>query len=111
MASRACSCASAPACPSRWKTRNLATWLSYPDLVRLVLAALAAPDVGYGIVWGISPIRAAGGSGDDAHRIGFVPQDKAEDFADQVEPEAGDEVTRASRAALIAASATAGETE
>ncbi|POR48280.1 NAD-dependent epimerase/dehydratase family protein [Bosea psychrotolerans] len=80
--------------PQPLDTRHLATWLSYPDLVRLVLAALAAPEVGYGVVWGISANTRRWWTGDDAHRIGFVPQDNTEDFADQVEPEAGDAVTR-----------------
>ncbi|AOO81294.1 NAD-dependent epimerase/dehydratase family protein [Bosea vaviloviae] len=80
--------------PKPLETRNLATWLSYPDLVRLVLAALAAPEVGYAVVWGISANTRRWWTGDDAHRIGFAPQDNAEDFADQVAPEQGDEVTR-----------------
>jgi len=81
--------------PTPLETRNLATWLSYPDLVRLVIAALAAPEPGYAIVWGVSRNTRRWWIGDDAERIGFVPQDDAEVFADSVAPDGGDEISRA----------------
>ncbi|KFC65803.1 putative UDP-glucose 4-epimerase [Bosea sp. LC85] len=81
--------------PAPLETRNLATWLSYPDLVRLVIAALVAPEPGYAIVWGISRNTRRWWAGDDADRIGFVPQDDAEAFVGSVVSEGGDEVSRA----------------
>ena len=81
--------------PAPLETRNLATWLSYPDLIRLVVAALAAPEPGYAIVWGISRNTRRWWVGDHADRIGFAPEDDAEAFAGSVAPEGGDEVTRA----------------
>lgn len=81
--------------PKPLETRNLATWLSYPDLVRLVLAALSAPRPGYAVVWGISRNRRRWWIDDDAERIGFVPQDEAEAFAGSIQSETGDDITRA----------------
>jgi uronate dehydrogenase len=58
--------------------RELATWLSHGDAVRLVRAALTAPDVGFEIVYGVSrntrawwPLTGA---------LGYDPQDDAEAF-------------------------------
>ena len=76
--------------PEPLDTRHLATWLSYPDLNRLVSAALTAPAPGYAIVWGISRNTRSWWSGDDATRIGFRPEDDAEHFADSVAAEKGD---------------------
>jgi uronate dehydrogenase len=81
--------------PKPLEARNLATWLSYPDLVRLVLAALSAHAPGYAIVWGISRNARRWWIDDDAQRIGFAPQDEAEAFADGVQPETGDDIARA----------------
>jgi uronate dehydrogenase len=65
--------------------RALATWLSHGDAVRLVDAALTAPDVGFTAVYGASnntrrwwPLDAA------ARRIGYEPRDDAEAYADEV---------------------------
>ncbi|MET0745435.1 MAG: NAD(P)-dependent oxidoreductase [Microvirga sp.] len=76
--------------PEPLDTRHLATWLSYPDLVRLVSAALTAPAPGYAIVWGISRNARRWWDGDDARRIGYCPEDDAERFAERVAPEEGD---------------------
>jgi uronate dehydrogenase len=58
--------------------RALSTWLSYPDLVRLVLACLEAPRVDYAIIWGQSANPAGWWHADDRARIGWAPQDSAE---------------------------------
>ena len=42
--------------------RMLATWLSYDDLERLVVAALTAPVVGHSVVYGCPTTRAPGGT-------------------------------------------------
>ena len=65
-------------------TRQLSTWLSHPDLERLILAALNAEAPGCAIVWGISNNTRAWWSGDDAARIGYSPQDNAEDYAAEI---------------------------
>jgi uronate dehydrogenase len=81
--------------PEPVDTRHLATWLSYPDLVRLMIAALTVPRPNYAIVWGVSCNTRRWWIGDDAERIGYFPQDDAEDYADRVVEEAGEEVSLA----------------
>jgi len=81
--------------PEPLDARHLATWLSYGDLVRLMMAALAAPAPGYAIVWGVSRNSRRWWIGDDAARIGYVPQDDAEQFAGTVTEEVGDAVSLA----------------
>ena len=75
--------------------RHRATWLSYPDLVRLVEAAVAAPRPGHAVVWGISNNAGRWWTGDDAGRIGYHPQDDAERFAAALMPEVGDAIALA----------------
>jgi uronate dehydrogenase len=81
--------------PEPLDTRHLATWLSYGDLVRLMMAALAAPAPGYAIVWGVSRNLRRWWIGDDAERIGYFPKDDAERFAGMVTEEVGDAVSLA----------------
>jgi uronate dehydrogenase len=64
--------------------RHLATWLSPGDLVRLVDAALRAPDVGHAVVYGISDNTRAWWDQGPARSLGYVPQDDAERYADEV---------------------------
>lgn len=66
--------------------RGLYTWLSLPDLARLVAAALTAPEVGFLVAYGISnntrrwwDTRAAW------DRLGYRPHDDSEVFAPQVQ--------------------------
>lgn len=65
--------------------RALATWLSPGDCVRLVVAALTAPDVGFTVAYGISANTRAWWDLASARAIGFEPVDDAERWADQVE--------------------------
>lgn len=60
--------------------RMLATWLSYDDLERLVLAALAAPVVGHTVVYGMSDNRLTWWDNTPARHLGFRPQDSSEPF-------------------------------
>jgi uronate dehydrogenase len=63
--------------------RALHTWLSHGDCVRLVEAALTAPDVGFTIVYGVSANTRRWWPHDDAaRRIGYAPRDDAEAYAD-----------------------------
>jgi uronate dehydrogenase len=71
--------------------RELATWLSHADAVRLVRAALTAPDVGFEIVYGASdntrrwwPLTGA---------LGYAPEDDAEAYAAEI-ADAGPEYER-----------------
>lgn len=69
------------ALPAPTEERHLATWLSRPDLLRAVVAAIEAPRTGHAVVWGISNNDGRWWRGDDAARIGFAPADNAADFA------------------------------
>jgi uronate dehydrogenase len=60
--------------------RMLATWLSYDDLERLVLACLTAPVVGHSIVYGMSDNTATWWDNTPARHLGFRPQDSSEPF-------------------------------
>lgn len=81
--------------PEPQDARHRATWLSYPDLIHLVSAAVTAPRPGYAVVWGISRNTHRWWTNDDAARIGFEPQDDAERFAASLVPEQGDSVALA----------------
>jgi uronate dehydrogenase len=60
--------------------RMLATWLSYDDLERLVLACLSTPVLGHSVVYGVSDNRTRWWDNTRAAHIGFRPQDSSEPF-------------------------------
>jgi uronate dehydrogenase len=64
--------------------RCLWSWLSYPDLVRLVEAALTAAAPGFRVVWGVSANTRGWWSLAEGRAIGFEPLDDAEDYAEQI---------------------------
>ncbi|WP_088278548.1 NAD(P)-dependent oxidoreductase [Ideonella sp. A 288] len=65
--------------------RMLATWLSYDDLERLVVAALSAPVVGHTVVYGMSDNPLSWWDNTAARHIGYRPQDSSERFRAAVE--------------------------
>jgi uronate dehydrogenase len=60
--------------------RMLATWLSYDDLERLVVASLTAPVVGHSVVYGMSDNRTTWWDNTSAAHLGYRPQDSSESF-------------------------------
>jgi nucleoside-diphosphate-sugar epimerase len=77
--------------------RGLATWMSPDDCARLVEAALATPDPGFRIVWGISRNTRRWWSLAEGEAIGYHPVDDAEKYAseylaDGAEPDLTDPV-------------------
>lgn len=60
--------------------RMLATWLSYDDLERLVVASLTAPVVGHSVVYGMSDNKLTWWDNTPARHVGFKPQDSSEPF-------------------------------
>lgn len=60
--------------------RMLATWLSYDDLERLVVASLTAPVVGHTVVYGFSDNATAWWDNRGARHLGFRPRDSSEPF-------------------------------
>jgi uronate dehydrogenase len=60
--------------------RMLATWLSYDDLERLVVASLSAPVVGHSVVYGMSDNRTTWWDNTSARHLGFRAEDSSEPF-------------------------------
>ncbi len=59
--------------------RMLSTWLSYPDVCSLVVAAGKAPEVGCDVVWGASNNSRSFWGRDTRAKIGWRPKDSADD--------------------------------
>jgi uronate dehydrogenase len=74
------------ALPEPVAPRNLWTWLSIPDLLRLVDNCLGQPKLGFDIVYGISNNRRRWWSNAKSS-IDFRPQDDAESFVARILPE------------------------
>jgi len=60
--------------------RMLATWLSYDDLERLVVACLSAPVVGHSVIYGMSDNRIVWWDNGPARHLGYRPEDSSEPF-------------------------------
>jgi len=65
--------------------RMLATFLSYDDLERLVVASLTAPVVGHTVVYGVSDNVRTWWDNTAARHLGFRPHDSSERFRAAVE--------------------------
>jgi uronate dehydrogenase len=70
--------------------RELSTWLSPADGVRLIHASLSAPDVTFEVVYGISANTRAWWDLAPARALGYLSVDDAEDYAEEVLAEHGD---------------------
>ena len=70
--------------PAVTNARMLSTWLSYADFVRLVKTGLEAEYL-YEIVYGVSRNTRGWWDNSNAYRLGYDPQDDAEQFAAEVE--------------------------
>ena len=74
--------------------RRLSIWISPEDLAQLVRIGLEHPDLRFEIVYGVSDNRRAWYDNANATRLGYRPQDRAEDYAAEVlakEPPVTDE--------------------
>ena len=69
--------------------RMLATWLSYDDTERLVMAALTAPVVGHTVMYGVSDNTLTWWDNTSARHVGFRPQDSSEAFRAEIEQRQG----------------------
>lgn len=65
--------------------RMLATWLSFDDLERLVVAALTAPVVGHSVIYGMSDNATTFWDNTSARHIGYRPQDSSGQFRSTTE--------------------------
>jgi uronate dehydrogenase len=64
--------------------RRLSIWISPRDYTQLVRIGLEHPDIRYEIVYGVSNNRRSWYDNSNAERLGYRPQDDAEDFAEAV---------------------------
>lgn len=64
--------------------RMLATWLSYEDLHRVVVACLSTPVLGHTIVFATSNNSVSWWDNRLARHVGFVPQDSSDVFREAV---------------------------
>ncbi|MBC7942438.1 MAG: NAD(P)-dependent oxidoreductase [Chitinophagaceae bacterium] len=71
--------------PEPQDRRMLASWLSYDDLERLVIAALSAPVVGHTVLYGVSDNRGIWWDNTGASHIGFRAQDSSEPFRQKLQ--------------------------
>jgi uronate dehydrogenase len=60
--------------------RMLATWMSFDDLERLVVASLHAPVVGHSVIYGVSDNTTTWWDNTPAKHIGYRAQDSSEPF-------------------------------
>lgn len=65
--------------------RMLATWMSFDDTERLVVAALTAPVVGHTVIYGMSDNRSTWWDNTSARHVGYRPLDSSEVFRAEVE--------------------------
>ena len=64
--------------------RMLSTWISHGDMVRLVRCCLDAPALHFEIVYGASANSRSWWDNSAATRLGYAPEDNAEDYAEEI---------------------------
>jgi uronate dehydrogenase len=77
--------------PEPTSLRELSTWLSHDDGVRMVEAALTVPAPGFAVLYGISANTRAWWDLGPGRALGYEPLDDAEAFADRITPGPDDE--------------------
>ena len=82
------------------KVDELATWLSYTDMVRLVSCALQTERIGFTIAYGVSANTAGVVSNRGVEHLRFLPAHDAEAFRQMVEASAPQQVSPAGSALL-----------
>lgn len=71
--------------PKPSNARGLSTWLSYPDLARMMIRCILAKRVGHAVIWGASNNPASFWAQDHRDRIGWQPEDSAETYRAEIE--------------------------
>jgi uronate dehydrogenase len=92
--------------PRPTSRRQLSTWLSHQDTVRMFHAALTAPAPGYAVLYGISNNTRAWWDLEAGRALGYHPEDDAEEFAAVIEAVDESETDRAEAAHVGGAFAT-----
>lgn len=73
--------------PDPQDIRQLSTWQSYEDLLRMIEACFAAPDLGRTVLYGVSNNDRNWWSNSTSPEVDYRPQDNAETFADKIAPD------------------------
>jgi len=81
--------------PEPTTTRDLSTWLSHDDCVRMFDACLTATTAGFAVMYGISDNSRAWWDLEPGRALGYQPLDDAEEFADRVRARAEDDIESA----------------
>ena len=81
--------------PRPTSRRQLSTWLSPQDTIRMFHAALTAPAPGYAVLYGISNNTRAWWDLEAGRALGYHPEDDAEQYAAEIEALAETESDRA----------------
>ena len=75
-------------CAQVTNARALGSWLSYDDLIQLVLRCIDTPVVGFSIIYGVSNNDRVPVDNSKASFLGYRPKDNAEQFATKILGEA-----------------------
>lgn len=78
--------------------RQLSTWLSHDDAVRMFHAALTTPEPGYAVLYGVSANTRGWWDLEPGRALGYHPQDDAEQFAGDIESTPESDADRAEAA-------------
>ena len=71
-------------CAQVTNARALGSWLSYDDLIQLVLRSIDTPTTGFTVVYGVSNNDRVPVNNAKASFLGYRPQDNAEQFAERI---------------------------
>ena len=71
-------------CAQVTSERALGTWLSYDDLIQLVMKSIQSPVVGFTIAYGVSNNDRAPVDNANAAFLGYRPKDNAEQYAEEI---------------------------
>jgi uronate dehydrogenase len=73
--------------PDPQDIRQLSTWQSYEDLLRMIDACFASPSLGRTVLYGVSKNDRCWWNNATAPQVDYRPQDNAESFASTVAPD------------------------
>ena len=75
-----CLCIRILSCAKVTSNRALGTWLSYEDLIRIVLKSTKIKNLGFEIIYGVSNNKRSPVNNENATKLGFSIKDNAETF-------------------------------
>ena len=79
-----CLCIRIISCAKVTSNRALGTWLSYDDLVRIVVQSIEIEELGFEIIYGVSNNKRSPVNNENAKKLGLEIEDNAEVFAENL---------------------------